>query len=64
MSSAEDLQAPLRLAYLVARFPKTTETFVVRELNEVSANPDIDARLYSLFPPEEGAAMVQPRARP
>ena len=64
MSTAEELQAPLRLAYLVSRFPKTTETFVVRELNEVAARPDIDARLYSLFPPREGAAMVHPSARP
>jgi glycosyltransferase involved in cell wall biosynthesis len=64
MSAAEELQAPLRLAYLVSRFPKTTETFVVRELNEVAKNPDIDARLYSLFPPREGAAMVHPSARP
>jgi colanic acid/amylovoran biosynthesis glycosyltransferase len=64
MSAAEDLQAPLRLAYLVSRFPKTTETFVVRELNEVAANPEIDARLYSLFPPREGAAMVHPSAKP
>lgn len=64
MSAAEELQAPLRLAYLVSRFPKTTETFVVRELNEVAANRDIDARLYSLFAPREGAAMVHPSARP
>lgn len=63
MSAAEELQAPLRLAYLVSRFPKTTETFVVRELNEVAANPDIDARLYSLFAPREGAAMVHPSAQ-
>ncbi len=64
MSTAEELQAPLRLAYLVSRFPKTTETFVVRELNEVAAHPDIDARLYSLFAPREGAAMVHPSSRP
>src|ERR1700733_3968929 len=63
MSTAEDLQAPLRLAYLVSRFPRTTETFVVRELNEVAANPEIEARLYSLFPPQEGTAMVHPSAR-
>ncbi len=56
-------QAPLRLAYLVSRFPKTTETFVVRELNEVAAHPGIDPRLYSIFPPREDAALVHPSAQ-
>ena len=64
MSATEGPQAPLRLAYLVSRFPKTTETFVVRELNEVAANPEIDVQLYSLFAPREGAAMVHPSAEP
>lgn len=64
MSATERLQAPLRLAYLVSRFPKTTETFVVRELNEVAMNPEIDVQLYSLFAPREGAAMVHPSAEP
>jgi glycosyltransferase involved in cell wall biosynthesis len=54
----------LRIAYFVSRFPKTTETFVVRELNVIAANPEISAKLYSLFPPIEGAATVHPGARP
>ncbi len=64
MSATERLQPPLRLAYLVSRFPKTTETFVVRELNEVANNPEIDVQLYSVFPPREGAALVHPSAEP
>lgn len=64
MSATERVQTPLRLAYLVSRFPKTTETFVVRELNEVATNPEIDVQLYSVFPPREGAAVVHPSAQP
>jgi glycosyltransferase involved in cell wall biosynthesis len=59
----ERRHAPLRLAYLVSRFPKTTETFVVRELNEVAAHPDIEVELFSLFAPIEGAATVHPSAQ-
>jgi colanic acid/amylovoran biosynthesis glycosyltransferase len=53
----------LKLAYLVARFPKTTETFVARELNEVARDPGIDAHLFSLFPAPD-AATVHPSAEP
>jgi colanic acid/amylovoran biosynthesis glycosyltransferase len=41
---------PYRLAYFVSRFPTTTETFVVRELNAVAAHERIEADLYALFP--------------
>lgn len=54
----------LRLAYIVARFPKVTETFVVRELNEIDKREDIDAELFGLFPPTGGAAEVHPSAQP
>lgn len=55
---------PLQLAYLVSRFPKTTETFVVRELGHVAADERIAVRLCSLFPPRSGTATVHPGARP
>ena len=55
---------PLRLAYIVSRFPKTTETFVVRELNRVAANPEIDAQLYSLFAPERATMTIHRSAEP
>jgi colanic acid/amylovoran biosynthesis glycosyltransferase len=51
----------LKLAYLVARFPKTTETFVARELNAVARDPAIEAHLFSLFPAPD-AATVHPSA--
>jgi colanic acid/amylovoran biosynthesis glycosyltransferase len=51
---------PVRLAYIVARFPKITETFVVRELNEVNSHADIDAHLFALFRPQNSA--VHPSA--
>jgi glycosyltransferase involved in cell wall biosynthesis len=47
---------PVRLAYLVARFPKVTETFVVRELNEVDAYDEINAELFALFRPQASSA--------
>ena len=53
----------LKVAYVVARFPKTTETFVARELNEVAAHPGIEATLFSLFP-APAAATVHPSAAP
>lgn len=52
---------PYRLAYFVSRFPTTTETFVVRELNAVAAHERIEADLFSLFPTPKG--VVQESAR-
>jgi colanic acid/amylovoran biosynthesis glycosyltransferase len=63
-SSEVPRRSPLRMAYLVSRFPKTTETFIVRELNAISARDDIDARLCSLFPAGRGTATVHPSAAP
>lgn len=41
-----------RIAYLVSSFPVASETFVVREMNEVEADPRLEiALLLSLFPP-------------
>lgn len=38
-----------RIAYLVSRFPATSETFVVRELNAVAEDPELELELRSLF---------------
>lgn len=51
-----------RVAYLVSRFPHPTETFIVRELDRVDADPRLDISLLSLFPPKK-RAVVQPAAR-
>jgi colanic acid/amylovoran biosynthesis glycosyltransferase len=51
-----------RIAYFVSRFPTTTETFILRELNSIASAPDVEADLYALFPTPEG--VVQPAARP
>jgi colanic acid/amylovoran biosynthesis glycosyltransferase len=40
----------MRVAYLVSRFPHVTETFIVRELEAVDADPGIEIELLSLFP--------------
>ena len=50
-----------RVAYLVSRFPLTTETFIVRELDRVAQVPDMDVELLSLFP--AGEQVVHEEAR-
>jgi glycosyltransferase involved in cell wall biosynthesis len=59
--AAKHSPRPYRLAYFVSRFPTTTETFVVRELNAVAAHERIEADLYALFPTPKG--VVQESAR-
>jgi colanic acid/amylovoran biosynthesis glycosyltransferase len=41
----------VRVAYVVSRFPHVSETFIVRELNAVTASGEIDVELFSLFEP-------------
>jgi glycosyltransferase involved in cell wall biosynthesis len=44
----------VKLAYLVSRFPQTSETFLLREVMAVSRQPGIELELLSLFPsPDE-----------
>jgi colanic acid/amylovoran biosynthesis glycosyltransferase len=50
-----------RVAYLVSRFPLTTETFVVRELDRVARLDGMDVELLSLFP--AGDQVVHEEAR-
>jgi colanic acid/amylovoran biosynthesis glycosyltransferase len=53
----------MRIAYLVSRFPSVSETFVLRELDAVAADPDVELLLGSLFPAaDEGVvhAAAQP----
>jgi glycosyltransferase involved in cell wall biosynthesis len=52
----------IRVAYVVSRFPAASETFVIRELDEVAADGRIELDLLSLFPSED--RFVHPRARP
>ncbi len=41
---------PLKVGYLISRFPTASETFVVREMDAVIAAADIDIALLALFP--------------
>jgi colanic acid/amylovoran biosynthesis glycosyltransferase len=50
----------MRVAYLVSRFPLTTETFIVRELDRVDHLDGIEVELFSLFP--EGDQIVHEEA--
>jgi glycosyltransferase involved in cell wall biosynthesis len=40
----------MRVAYVVSRFPHVSETFIVRELDAVSATGEVEIELLSLFP--------------
>lgn len=64
MAAAPDSprERPLRVGYVVSRFPSLTETFVLRELDAVAADPRVEVSLVSLFPPLD--ATVHPAAEP
>jgi colanic acid/amylovoran biosynthesis glycosyltransferase len=51
-----------RITYLVSRFPHVSETFIAHEISAVSAQPELDVELRSLFPPRDRT--VHPVARP
>lgn len=51
----------VRVAYIVSRFPKVTETFIAREMNEV-ADRGIDVQLLALV--RQRAPVVHPQAEP
>ena len=52
----------MRVAYVVSRFPHVSETFIVRELDAVSAAGEVEIELFSLFPAV--AETVHPAAQP
>lgn len=60
MSAAEPLPPPRRVLYLVSLFPCWSETFIVREIEQLLA-AGVDVRILSLKPPSE--RLVQARAR-
>lgn len=45
-----DERSTVRVGYLVSRFPALTETFILRELEGVDAQPGVEVTLMSLFP--------------
>ena len=62
VTAAPEVVRARRIAYFVSRFPTTTETFILRELNAVASDEHVEADLYALFPTPPG--VVQPDARP
>jgi len=52
------------VAYVTSRFPEVTQTWMLRELNAVADDPEIDCELLSLFPPMKRTATVHPSAEP
>lgn len=60
--TTSDRERPRRVGYVVSRFPSLTETFVLRELDAVAADPRVDVALIGLFRPLD--ATVHPAAEP
>ncbi|HTZ87761.1 MAG TPA: glycosyltransferase [Solirubrobacteraceae bacterium] len=54
------LRAPMRVAYVVSRFPDPSETFVLREMIAVERQGEGDVELFALFPPKH--EFVHPEA--
>lgn len=52
----------MRIGYVVSRFPHVTETFILRELVAVDAEPGVSVELLSLFPAR--SQTVHDAARP
>ena len=50
----------MKIAYIVSRFPSSSETFIARELNHVAMADGVEIEIYSLFPATE--ALVHPSA--
>ncbi len=61
-ASQDRSDRPVRVGYVVSRFPSLTETFVLRELDAVAADPRVEVDLISLFRPLDG--VVHPAAEP
>lgn len=48
------------VAYVTSRFPEVTETWIVRELDALTAEQDFECEVWSLFPPQ--STTVHPAA--
>lgn len=50
------------VAYVTSRFPEVSQTWMLRELDAVAADPRIECELLSLFAPMKRTATVHPAA--
>ena len=55
--AADDSQRPMRIAYIMSRFPKISETFVFREINAVKQR-GVDVEIFPLI--RERTSVVHP----
>ena len=61
-SPGDGARSAMRVAYVVSLFPHVSETFIVRELDAVSATGEVEIELLSLFPAV--AETIHPAAEP
>jgi colanic acid/amylovoran biosynthesis glycosyltransferase len=52
----------MRVAYVLSRFPLTTETFILREFDALDRREDTEVELFALFPSDD--QVVHAEARP
>jgi glycosyltransferase involved in cell wall biosynthesis len=50
------------VGYVASRFPEVTQTWMLREMEVVAADPRIECELFSLFPPMKRTGTVHPSA--
>jgi hypothetical protein len=52
----------VRIAYVVSRFPSTSETFVLRELNALQGRVGVEIELFVLFLQKVDSSIPRPSA--
>jgi colanic acid/amylovoran biosynthesis glycosyltransferase len=52
----------LKIAYIVSRFPSSSETFIARELNHVAMADGVELEIHSLFPATETVVHASAKA--
>jgi glycosyltransferase involved in cell wall biosynthesis len=50
------------VAYVASRFPEVTQTWMLREIDAVAEEPDIECELFGLFPPMKRTGTLHPSA--
>ena len=51
------------IAYVASRFPDVSQTWMIREMDAVSTDPEIECELLSLFPPMQRTGLAHPSAQ-
>ena len=53
---------PVVVAYVASRFPEVTQTWMLREMDAVVQDPEVECELFGLFPPMKRTGTLHPSA--